>query len=77
MTVFNGNRTLEFIIDKEEYAGQQYFFKVVLKEVGVNAIGIPYYCQVFVDNFDGSASTNQTSGSPTNDTSSSTGGQGG
>ena len=43
MNVFNGNRTFEFVVNKEEYAGKQFFFKVILKEVGVNAIGFPYY----------------------------------
>lgn len=43
LTVFNGNRTFEFNVNKEEYAGKEYFFKVVLKEAGGKAVGIPYY----------------------------------
>ena len=53
MTNFNGNRTFEFVVDKEEYAGKSYFYKVILKEVGVNAIGFSYYCQIIIDSIDG------------------------
>ena len=53
MNVFNGNRTFEFVVDSDEYAGKQYFYKVILKEEGVNAIGYPYYCQVIIDPIEG------------------------
>ena len=56
MNVFNGNRTFEFVVpDKEEYADTQWFYKVILKEEGVNAIGYPYYCQVIIDPIGGSS----------------------
>jgi len=61
LTVFNNNRTLEFVVDKEEYAGQRYFFKVVLKEEGLNAIGFSYYFQIEV------ASLNETANFPSGD----------
>ncbi len=48
INIYNGNRTFDFNVNKKKWAGGQYFFKVVLKEVGVNAIGFPYYFQVFV-----------------------------
>ena len=46
---FNGNKTFEFIVDKDEYAGKSYFFKVILKEEGSNVIGNQFTFQVFVD----------------------------
>lgn len=55
MNVFNANRTFEFVVDKETYAGMQYFYKIILKEAGVNAIGFPYYCQIIIDPIEGAA----------------------
>lgn len=52
MQVMNNNRTLFFNVNKTEYAGQQYFFKLILKEEGFNAIGFPYYFQVEVESLD-------------------------
>lgn len=49
MYVFNNNRTFEFRPDKDEYAGEIYFYKIILKEVGLNVIGKNYYCKVEVD----------------------------
>jgi len=46
--IFNGNRTFEFVVDKEEYAGKEFFFKIVLKEKGGRALGLSYYFQIFV-----------------------------
>ena len=43
MNVFNGNKTLEFKVDNDTFAGKQYFFKIILKEVGLNVTGVPYY----------------------------------
>jgi hypothetical protein len=43
MNVFNGNRTFEFNVNNETFAGKQYFFKIILKEVGLNVTGVPYY----------------------------------
>ena len=45
----NENRTIEFMADKDEYGGRQYFFQLVLKEEGEGAIGFPYYIKVFVE----------------------------
>ena len=45
----NENRTIEFVADKDEYGGRQYFFQLVLKEEGEGAIGFPYYIKVFVE----------------------------
>ena len=63
MNVFNGNRTFEFVVDKEEYAGKSFFYKVVLKEVGVNAIGFSYYCQVVISPIGGGDSGTPDTGS--------------
>ena len=52
MEVFNGNRTFEFIPDSDEYAGKLYFFKIILKEEGSNALGNQFTFQVFIDSLE-------------------------
>ena len=49
MTTYQGNRSFSFNVTDEAYAGKQYFFKIILKEEGVNTIGYPYYYQVEVE----------------------------
>ena len=52
MKIHNNNRTLEFMADDAEYGGKQYFFQLLLKEEGDNAIGFPYYIKVDVEEYD-------------------------
>ena len=52
MRIHNNNRTLEFMADDAEYSGKQYFFQLLLKEEGDNAIGFPYYIKVDVEEYD-------------------------
>ena len=52
MKIHNNNRTLEFMADDSEYGGKQYFFQLLLKEEGDNAIGFPYYIKVDVEEYD-------------------------
>ena len=52
MRIHNNNRTLEFMADDAEYSGRQYFFQLLLKEEGENAIGFPYYIKVDVEEYD-------------------------
>ena len=49
LEIYNGNRTIGFNVTDESVAGKQFFFKILLKEVGANAIGYPYYCTVTID----------------------------
>ena len=57
--IFNGNRTFEFDVDNEEYAGKNFFFKIILKEAGGHdTIGIPYYFKIFVANLHENSGTN-------------------
>ena len=77
LTSYNGNRTFEFNVDKRTYAGNEYFFKIVLKEAGGRAMGIPYYFKIFIESLpegeggggkdDGSESTDGGSTTEDND----------
>ena len=58
ITIFSGNRAFELSPDSDEYAGKSYFFKVILREEGSNAIGNQYTFQVTVDALGESSSTN-------------------
>ena len=49
ISIFNGNRTFEFDVDKEEYAGKEFFFKIILKEKSGLAVGLPFYFTIFVE----------------------------
>ena len=49
ISIFNGNRTFEFDVDKEEYAGNEFFFKIILKEKSGLAVGLPFYFTIFVE----------------------------
>ena len=48
----NSNWTLSFNVNNAEYAGKEYFFKIILKEEGLDVIGNPYYCSVLIDPID-------------------------
>ena len=61
ITIFSGNRSFELSPDSDEYAGKSYFFKVILREEGSNAIGNQYTFQVTVDAL-GDSSTNNNNG---------------
>ena len=61
ITIFSGNRAFELSPDSDEYAGKSYFFKVILREEGSNAIGNQYTFQVSVE-ASGDSSTNTNNG---------------
>ena len=46
LTTYQGNRSFSFNVTDETYAGKQFFFKILLKEAGVDTIGYPYYYKV-------------------------------
>ena len=45
----NENWTLNFNVDSDDYAGQEYFFKIILKEEGLDVLGNSYYCTILID----------------------------
>ena len=69
LNIFGGNRrTFELAPDKDEYAGKSYFFKVILREAGSNAMGNQYTFQVFVEEDEDAINNNGTNILPPIDT---------
>ena len=62
ISIFNGNRTFEFDVDKEEYAGKEFFFKIILKEKSGLAVGLPFYFTIFVEPLPPASDTGDDSG---------------
>lgn len=58
----NENWTLKFNVNDDAYAGKQFFFKIILKEEGLDVLGNSYYCTILVDAIEGGGGSEGGSG---------------